>query len=357
MKRITYILAGLVLASSLFTSCGTKSSSTDNRLKVAGLIRNDKETFLNSYTSSLIAAAEEENVNLKVCISNDDAAIQIDQIKTMLTSGVKYFVITPVDTSITEQITKLIKSYGGACAFSNILPSDEALDVGKNFFYASSAEISAGDYQAEILDAYYKKNPSKISGKTVNIFYMNGEYGHTAQIFRRQGFMDGMKARGYTVNVVGEDGANWGYDTSRQIVSNFLPANGNKIDAIICQNDDMALGSVQALIDAGYVEPGNRDVDGDGTILTKPVIGVDATDSAKASIKEHKLLGTVLQDAKGQASTALELVIQCSKNGNAQGFTTKGGVSCATKVTGEAPLNRESVKDQIFLVPFVPVTE
>lgn len=352
MKKIFYIL---ILASLIFGGCSKTKSSDSGKIKVAGLIRNDKETFLVSYTDALKEAAQKQNVELLVYFCNDDSAVQIDQVKTLLSRGVKCFVITPVDISITEQITKIINSQGGTAAFSNILASDAALDVGKNFFYASSSEIAAGDFQAQILDDYFKKNPSKLSGKTVNVLYLNGEYGHSAQIFRRQGFMDGISSRGYTVNVLGEGGANWNLDSARQIISGFLPSFGNEINAIIAQNDDMALGALAALEDSGYIS--SSDSDGDGTLASVPVIGVDATDAARNSIKEHKLYATVLQDAKGQASTALELVVQVAKTGSTKGFVTSSGVSAATTITGEAPLTRVSVLDQCFMVPFVPITE
>lgn len=352
MKKIFYIL---ILTSLIFAGCSKTPSSKSNKIKVAGLIRTDKETFIVAYTNALKKAAERENVDLSICISNDDAAVQIDQVKTMLNSGIKYFVITAVDSSITEQIAKIIHSQGGAAAFSNILPSDAALDVGKNFFYSSSSEIAAGEFQAQILDEYFKKNPSKLSGKTVNILYLNGEYGHSAQIFRRQGFMNGMEARGYAVNVLGEGGANWNFDSARQIISSFLPEYGSKMNAIICQNDDMALGSLAALDDAKYFS--QTDDDGDGTIYKVPVIGVDATDKAKESVQENKLYATVLQDAEGQASTALELVVQIAKTGITRGFVTSNGVKAATEVTGESPLTRASILEQCFMVPFVPITE
>lgn len=357
MKKILYIFTVLSIAASLFTGC-SKLHGKNEKITVAGLIRTDKETFILSYTDALKEAAERENVDLKLYVCNDDSAIQIDQVKTMLTSGIRYFVITPVDSSITAQITKLVNSYDGAVAFSNIPPSDEALDVGKNFFYASSAEISAGNYQAQILDEYFKKNSGRLDGKNLNILYLNGEYGHTAQIFRRQGFMDGIAKLGYKINILGEDGANWGLDSARQIISNFMATYGNEVDAIICQNDDMAIGAVEALIANGYTDDEKgKDTDGDGLIVTIPVVGVDATTVAQNYVKEKKLLGTVLQDAKGQATTALELVLQCAKVGNAKGFVTKDNVSAATVVTGESPANRNSVLDQCFLVPFVPITK
>ena len=356
MKKIFYVLC-LCVSALYFSGCINKSES--KKIKAAGLFRSDTETFLNAYTAALVKAAADNDVDFKLYFCNKDAAVQIDQIKNLLMNGVKYFVIAPVDTGLTEQIVRLIHSKGGAVAFSNVQPSDAALDVGKNVFYVSSAETSAGDFQAQILDEYFKKNPKKISSSTIRLLYLNGKVGHSAQIFRRMGFIDGMTRMGYKIEIVAEGTANWGLDTARQLTDNWI-AKGEVFDAIIAQNDDMALGAVESLIANKYVDDVSsplRDVDGDGTILSVPVLGIDATDVARASIKEHKLYATVLQDASGQAQTALEVVLQCARHGNAKGFATKAGIKALAEVSKESPANRASVIDQCFMVPFVPVTE
>ena len=356
MKKYFYLFCIVLFVVSL-VGCG-KTTNT-KRVRVAGLIRSDSETFLNAYKEALVKSAQENDADLQVYFCNNDAAVQLDQVKNLLTNGVKYFVIIPVDTGLTEQIVRLIHSKGGAVAFSNILPSDAALDVDKNAFYVSSAETAAGDFQAQILDEYFKKNPGKLFGKKIKILYLNGEVGHSAQIFRRQGFMDGIAKRGYGVDIVAEGSANWGLAIARQLTDNWIKKNA-EFDTIVAQNDDMALGAVEALIANGRTDiPGNasKDTDGDGTALVVPVIGVDATDVAKASIANHKLYATVLQDAAGQATTALEVVVQCARRGNTKGFETKAGIKALDAVTQEAPATRQSVLDQCFMVPFVPVTE
>lgn len=354
MKKIFYVLC-LCASALCFSGCLNKS---DSKIKAAGLFRSDTETFLNAYTAALVKAAGDNDVDFKLYFCNKDAAVQIDQVKNLLMNGVKYFVIAPVDTGLTEQIVRLIHSKGGAVAFSNVQPSDAALDVGKNVFYVSSAETSAGDFQAQILDEYFKKNPKKISSSTIRLLYLNGEVGHSAQIFRRMGFIDGITKRGYKVEIVAEGTANWAVDTARQLTDKWI-ARGAVFDAVIAQNDDMALGAIESLVANKYVEDpsSQRDIDGDGTVLSVPVLGIDATDKARDSIKAHKLYATVLQDASGQAQTALEVVLQCARHGNAKGFATKAGIKALAEVSKESPANRASVIDQCFMVPFVPVTE
>ena len=75
-------------------------------------------------------------------------------------------------------------------------------------------------------------------------------------------------------------------------------ANGNMIELVICNNDSMAEGAISALNAAGY----NK-----GTGAAIPVFGVDATEAAKALVKDGKMAGTVMQDADGMAAALLLL--------------------------------------------------
>ena len=355
MKKIL-LVSILSLFVFSFIGCGKKASVQKDVVGV--LLRNDNEAFFVAYKNGLIEAAKKSGTTLQIYSANNDAAIQIDQLKTMLLNGVKNFVIISHSTDLTEQMAKIISSQGGAAAFSNVIPSVEALKVSKNLFYASSPETDAGNFQAQIIDSYFKKNPGKLAGKTLNVVYFNGEYGHPAQIYRKVGVMEGLSRLGYNVNTVAEYGANWDRASARQYLDLFIDGQGGKFDVVIAQNDEMALGAVESLVNHGMLDDPStpvRDIDNDGTALLVPVLGIDATEDGKASMSKNQMFATVLQDAAAQAATALELVCQCMKNGFAQGYVTQAGLKAASQVTKEAPLTDSSVIGQCFVVPFVPV--
>lgn len=359
MKKIINITAGLLLAFSLFTVSACQKTTSDEQV-VGVLLRNDSEVFLSAYRKGIEAFAEKNDIKVQIYSANNDAAIQIDQLKTLLLNGVKNFVFIAYNSDLTEQMTKIISSQGGSAAFSNIIPTVEALKAGENFFYASSPETDAGKFQAQIIDGYFKKNPGKLQGKNLRVLYFNGEYGHPAQIYRKVGVMEELSKLGYKVTVLREFGANWDRASARQYLDLWLEGDNPAFDVIIAQNDEMALGAVDSLLNHGMVDnPADptSDTDKDGTALSIPVLGIDATEGGMASLQKNQLYGTVLQDVNAQAATALELVWQCMKNGNAKNFTTQGGLTAAKETTKEAPLTERSVLDQCFIVPFVPVTK
>jgi ABC-type sugar transport system substrate-binding protein len=357
MKKIVTVL--MVLAVCVGMVSAKNSKKKDKPIIMGALIRNLNETFVRDYADNLKKLAKENNVQLKLLDGNSDVATQLDQLKTLLSQGIKYFVIIPQDTGATEQMSQLINAKGGAAAFSNIQPSVAALKVGKNFYFASSPETVAGDYQAQIIDSYFKKYPDKAPGKIVNMILINGQLGHPAQISRKAGVVNGLRSRGYTVNIIAEDTANWGAAEAQAKMDAWLAAFAGKFNVVVAQNDDMALGAIESMLTNKYTDDPKdvtKDTNGDGTVLKVPVLGIDATETGRRSMKENKMYATVLQDSVGQSTTAFELVYQCAKNGTAIGYTTKAGISAAKEVTDEAPVTDVSILPQCFLVPFKPIT-
>ncbi|MBO8451109.1 MAG: substrate-binding domain-containing protein [Spirochaetes bacterium] len=335
------------------------SRDAGEKLVMGALIRNMNETFVANYAANLQSLAANAGVELRLMDGNSDVATQLDQLNTLLTQGVKYFVIIPQDTAATEQMCQLIEARGGAAAFSNIQPSVEALKVGKNFYLASSPETVAGDIQAEIADEYFTMYPEKLGpNRTVNLMIINGQLGHPAQVNRRQGAIDGLEARGYTVNLVAEQTANWGAAEAQALMDTWLAAYKDQFNMVFAQNDDMAMGAVESMLINLYVDdPADitKDTNGDGTVTKVPVIGVDATPAGQQSIRENKMYATVLQDAVGQSTTAFELMYTTATKGSAIG-STAGGIQATTEI-GEAPATDPAILDQCFLVPFKKVTK
>ena len=78
------------------------------------------------------------------------------------------------------------------------------------------------------------------------------------------------------------------------LMSQYSEANGNMVELVIANNDEMAIGAITALQNAGYNKEG-------ATVI--PVFGVDATDAAKDAISAGSMIGTIKQDADGMANT------------------------------------------------------
>ena len=120
---------------------------------------------------------------------------------------------------------------------------------------------------------------------------------------------------------VDQDG-NWSATAANNYMNTNLAqyseANGNMIELVIANNDEMALGAISALQAAGYNT-------GSGKVI--PVFGVDATDAAKNAIANGSMIGTIKQDADGMAN----VLVQLTKNFR-DGKATFDGVDAANVI-------------------------
>lgn len=340
-------MTALVMISTMVLASGQGAAGS---ARIALLMRNMDEQFLKDYSENVRKLATEKGVALNVQDARSDGATQLTQLQTLLNQGYKYFIIVPCVSELSEQMNQWIQEKGGAAAYSNIQPTPASLKVGKNFFFASSPEFVGGRYQGQLIADYFDKNPAKAPGKVLNMLLILGQLGHPAQINREAGLMAELKTRGYTVNVIARDTANWTPDQSQQKMDAWIGAYRGQFNVVAAQNDGMALGAVESLIQNGYT----KNDASDGTILTVPVLGIDATGEALNSMKENKLYATVLQDAVGQSAAAFDVVYQVA-TGTYKSGNPAGGTPAATVPIDESPANDPATISQCYLVPFVPV--
>jgi methyl-galactoside transport system substrate-binding protein len=198
--------------------------------------------------------------------------------------------------------------------FFNRSVSEEVVKSYEKCVFVGTDYEMAGHMQGELIGNYVKDNFSKLDlngdGK-LSYCLFKGQQGNTEAEARTRysvedankiltaagkpklSFYDSRNTNGYLVD---QDG-NWSNAAAnnymKTILSAYSEANGNMVELIIANNDEMALGALGALEEAGYNKTGRR---------TIPVFGVDATDAAKSKIASGAMTGTVKQDAEGMAN-------------------------------------------------------
>ncbi|MBQ2576758.1 MAG: substrate-binding domain-containing protein, partial [Lachnospiraceae bacterium] len=172
--------------------------------------------------------------------------------------------------------------------FINAQPEEDQLKSNK-YIYVGSPEEDAGRYEGEYV---YNKlgKPSEM-----NLIILKGEKGHSATIARTAAAKNYIKDQGCKVNVTFSDFANWTPEGAYQMMD-MAKKVGAKYDAVICNNDSMAVGVINWMKDNG-VDP-----------KQVPVCGVDATAEGCQSILDGQMQFTCQQNAAGQAKAALEAV-------------------------------------------------
>lgn len=221
-----------------------------------------------------------------------DIAKQQSQIDNFIAAGVDGIVVMLVDADAGAAISKRAAAAGIPLVFVNNAPSNVDNLPDKQAFVGSNEE-QAGTLETQTV--------CKMLGGKGKAVIIQGQLGTTGQRGRTKATHDVLntpECKG--IEVVDEQTANWMRTPSLDLVTNWLSA-GRDFDAVISNNDEMALGAIQALKAAG--KPMDKVV----------VAGVDATADALAAMQAGDLDVTVFQNAKGQGVGAIDTVLKIAR--------------------------------------------
>ncbi len=245
-----------------------------------------RDQFISTLEQGILAAAEAAGVTVDSQEANNDTQKQAEQVRTFAAKGYDVMIVNLVDTSTAETI--IAEAGGIPIIFVNRRPADSVLVEGK-YAYVGSQEWDAGKMQAEFLAKYF-------AGRTdpINYVLFMGQLGLENTQQRTESVKTELTNAGFTLNKVFEDTGKWDRATAMDMMQTFL-GTGAAFDCVICNNDEMALGVIEAM-KASKVD------------LTKvPVVGIDATAMACESVKNGEMAMTVFQDAAGQGAKCIEL--------------------------------------------------
>ena len=278
MKRLLIALAATtVLSSSAFaTKIGVSMDKFDDNFLT--VLRNG----MADYAKTL------PGVTLQIEDAKDDVSKQLSQVQNFIANGVNAIIVNPVDTSATAAITKAAADAGVPLVYVNRQPADVD-KLGPKAAFVASNEAESGTLEA--------KQICKLLGGKGNILVMEGVLSNQSAVQRTQDIHEVISTPDCSgVKVVAEQTANYDRTQAQNLMTNWL-SKGLKFDAVVSNNDEMAIGALQAMKSAG--------------LDTKAAIvgGIDATQDALASMKSGDLKVTVFQDAAGQGKGAVDAAL------------------------------------------------
>ena len=279
MKKTLIIagFAGLMATSAMAQNIGVSMALFD-------------DNFLTVLRNGMVdQAAGMDGVELQVEDAQNDVAKQLDQINNFIASGVDAIIVNPVDTSATQAMSDAADAAGVPLVYVNRQPINVDTLPDNQAFVASN-EVDSGTLETMEVCRLLAE-----AGKTeANIYVMMGELSNQAAVQRTADIHDVMASGncGVTLNIIDEQTANWSRDQAQNMMTNWL-STGTAFDAVIANNDEMAIGAIQALKAGGVAM--------DAVIVS----GIDATQDALAAMAAGELDVTVFQDAAGQGAGAL----------------------------------------------------
>ena len=330
---------------------------------------NYADTYISSVRSALDAALEAKGITYNDFDGNNSQATQNEQIQTAITNGCNLLIVNMV-TSGSSDTAKAIMDLAGdvpVIFFNRAVEEDGAegtvLGAYENICFIGTDAPEAGHLQGQMVGQYVLDNYDALDlngDGQISYAMFKGDEANVEAIYRTQYgvedanavleaagkpalvYFDASNTSGYQVDMNGAWSAQAALDYMNTNLSQYNEANGNMIELVICNNDNMAEGVISALNAAGYNN-------GEGT-TTIPVFGVDATDSAQQLIKDGKMTGTVKQDAEGMANAIAEVAAATGA-----GSTLTDGVAAAAALNTDMYTIAEGIANKLF-VAYAPYT-
>ncbi len=294
-KRLGILLGMVMLGMLALSGCGSKSGADSNKDIRILLVLNQMDSFRETLVAAARDTAAAEGVQFDFKDAEGSIENQVNYLKEAQKEGYDVILCSPVSA---ETVVELKASAGDIpIVFINSCPDEKQLKEGK-YIYAGSDEYVAGQFQAEYV-------LGKLAGRQeINVVLLKGEKAHSATDGRTKGVKQTLENSGMTVNYVFEDYADWDQDLAKHLFEIFLRT-GSPVDCVLCENDSMALGVIEACKEAGI------------DLATLPVLGVDATADGCAAIKNKEMAFTVCQSGSGQGEAAVKAAIRFARGESA----------------------------------------
>lgn len=287
------------------TSCGTSGEEGGSKFGIS-LYKFD-DTFI----SGVRTAMEIYNTNTKpVALLNfadgqGQQPTQNDSIDTFIIDQYDGLGINMVDRTAASVIIGKVKEANIPVVFFNREPTSEDMNSWDQLYYVGAKAEESGRIQGETMADYFKNTPSadRNGDGILQYVMLTGEPGHQDAILRTEYSIKALNEAGVKSKQLATDTGMWQRVNGQEKMAAWISAHGDNIEAVFANNDDMALGAVEALKAVGYFQ-------GDKYI---PVIGVDATAPALDSLKEGFLYATVLNDSTRQGSAVIDILKELQK--------------------------------------------
>lgn len=318
MKKTILFLLILACVLSSFVSCGGAE-------EISVFYYTYSDTYISSVRGEMNKLLKESGLKYHSYDANSNQTTQTEQIDTAIAKGTRLLVVNIVDTGSDDAAKTIVEKAKAAnipLIFFNRSVSREIVESYDKCVFVGTDYEMAGHMQGELIGNYVIENFSAIDingdGK-ISYCLFKGQQGNAEaeartkyavedanKILKNAGkpalsFYDSKNAGGYLVD---QDG-NWSNAAANNYMKTILSAysenKNNMVELIIANNDEMALGAIAALNEAGYNKEGGKII---------PVFGVDANDAARAKVDAGYMAGTIKQDSAGMA----ESIVTIAKN-------------------------------------------
>lgn len=305
MKKKRIWAAGFVFCMSLLFlgACEKHSLQTREKLHVGVTYYDQSDTFMNELIACVRKKMEELggrdlDITMTIRGASGSQQIQDDLVDEMINGGCDVLCVNLVDRTDPSDIIELARKNNTPIIFFNREPVTEDMFRWDGLYYVGADSEQSGVLQGELAAEAIQNNKKIDRNKDGKIQFvvLEGEPGHQDTIIRTENAVNTLKNKGIELEKLGSGIANWNRAQAQNRTMQLLSQHQGSIELVLANNDDMALGALDAYQKLNYTEN------------TLPVFfGIDGTDVGLEAVREGKLSGTVYHDKEGQAAAMAKL--------------------------------------------------
>lgn len=303
-KKFFYV-SGIVIGFGALCLCGCsrQSPQVQRRLQVGIACYNQSDTFISELTASFKEQVMQyEQDGLVPTVTIKDAAgvqrTQDDQVRELIDEGCNVLCVNLVDRTDPSEIIDLAKENEVPIIFFNREPVAEDMMQWSGLYYVGADAEQSGVMQGELAAEAIKADDRVDRNNDGKIQYvvLEGEAGHQDAIIRTEKVADTLRNEGIELEKLNSGVANWNRAQAENRMTQLIGQFHNQIELVLANNDDMALGAIDAYEKLNI------------TKATYPLFfGIDGTDAGLKAVQDSKMAGTVYNDKEGQAGAMAKL--------------------------------------------------
>lgn len=305
LKRVLAVLGIVIIVFSITSVHDTKNVNAQingirqNYIKIDVLLYNSNDKFISLVRQNLeeIQKQNKGKVEFEFFDGKGNQAVQNETISQIFNSRVDILLVNLVDTQAAQDVIDKFRNKSIPIIFFNREPVQVGAikSYSKAYYVGTNAE-EAGKLQGEIISDFWNKNREiidKNKNGMLEYVILKGQHNNIESNERTDAAISAINNAGIKTKELAVKVANWDVDLGRITADSLFLNFGNKIEAIISNNDAMAIGAIEAIQKYGF----NK---GDESKYIA-VFGIDALPEAKELIKQGVMAGTVIQDPLNMA--------------------------------------------------------
>ena len=279
----------------------------DDSLRIGVTLYDQDDTFISSMSQNLEQLVQEEEnrigqkITLFISDSRHNQTTQMDQVDRFLARGCDVLCVNMVDRTGAAVIVDKAAAEGVPVIFFNRQPVDEDIQRWEKSFYVGASAQESGTLEGQLVAEAWTSEPERWDDNGDGILQyvmLEGEPGHQDALLRTEYTIQTITDQGIEVERLARDTANWNRAQAAARIASWLEEFGDQIEVVLSNNDDMALGAIDALKETGR------------PLKDWPlIVGIDATAPALEAVEAGQLYGTVFNDSRGQAQAILDLAM------------------------------------------------